>query len=178
MSRNDDIRLKDILDSLLRAFEDPDLAWMTADMKLLGTFQPEKYPIVRRKIVKKYMPVTGMWWMSESQWVRFLWHGHKGKVIKTDQDPDRVYARKVFDKGWCYVRDMGSYYDIEAVSRSTKWDPNATKEQRRRRKKRYSVEWMTVSITKEEYAKLNEYLGPPTEVCCKHNQGWDDEHEH
>lgn len=170
MSRADDIRLKEIMDALVRAFNDPDLAWMSLDMKLLGTFQPERIPIFRRKIIKS-MPVTGMWWMSETQWTRFLWHGHKGNVIKTDQDPDRVYARKTFDKGWCYVRDMGEYLDIEAVSRTTKWDPTATPQQRKRRKKRYSVEWMTVSVTREEYARLEQYLGPANDVCHRHNQG-------
>lgn len=124
------------------------------------------FPIYRQKILALPMPVYGLWWMDEDQWVRFLWQGHNGHIVKSGQDPDRVLTTRHFEpRGFCYVRLMGDRVDIEAMSRTTKWIPG-----KKNKKKRTVREWLTVSITLQEYENLvDTYLGPVQDVCCKHN---------
>ncbi len=122
-------------------------------------------PIYRQRIMKT-MPVYGMWWMDESQWVRFLWRGHSGYVVKSGQDPDRVLTTRKFEVGSCYVRVFDDHVDIEALSRTTKWNPNGG---RKVKKNRTVREWLTVSVSLDEYENLvDNYLGPVQDVChCK-----------
>lgn len=102
--------------------------------------------------------------MDESQWVRFLWQGHHGQVIKSGQDPDRVLATRSFQPGWCYVRECPNHIDLEAMSINTCWNQETGK--------RTGVvwEWMTCSITMAEYKKLDSILGPRDDGC-KHKEG-------
>jgi hypothetical protein len=107
--------------------------------------------------------------MDEDQWTRFLWQGHNGHIVKSGQDPDRVLTTRSFEAGGsAYVRIMGDRVDIEAMSRTTKWIPGG----RKLKKRRTVYEWLTVSITLEEYENLvDKHLGPVQDVChCKEKQ--------
>jgi hypothetical protein len=158
--RKDLLRLRAIFITLMEPFSDPEMDFMTVEQKLMSSMQPEKYPIYRRKILRN-MTVSGLWWMEEEQWVRFLWNGHKATVIKSDQDPDRVYASHTFNNfGFCYVREHPDRIDLEAVIRTTKWDPV-----KKKKLPGSACDWMTVTITKEEYERLTPYLGPRDEAC-------------
>lgn len=161
--RSDLLRLRDIAGKLVEVLDEEDYDFLSLEQKLTCIFAPEKHPIFRRRITKR-TPVHGMWWMTESQWLRFLWSGHQATIIKTDLDPDRVLCTRAFDqKGFAYIRDMGTYYDIEAMSKVTKYDPHKKKDLGS------AYEWLTVSVSTEEYQKLVEdgYFGP-IEDCCKH----------
>lgn len=121
-------------------------------------------PIYRQKILST-MPVHGLWWMDAEQWVRYAWRGHNGVIVKSGQDPDRVLTTRQFEPGGsAYVRIYDDRVDIEALTRTTKWIPG-----KKLKKKRTVREWVTVSITHEEYENLvDNYLGPVQDVCCKH----------
>lgn len=167
--RSDLLRLREIAGKLVEVMDDEDYDFLTLDQKLLCVMRPEKYPIYRRKITKRGTRVHGMWWMDESQWMRFAWQGHNAKIIKTDLDPDRVLCTRTFEDSWCYIRDMGTHYDLEAMSKIHKWDPV------KKKALGFAYEWLTVSVTTEEYNKLLEggHLGP-LDCGCKHHKD-DDE---
>lgn len=103
--------------------------------------------------------------MDESQWTRFLWQGHNATVVKSGQDPDRVLTTRHFEpRGYCYIRVMDGRVDIEAMSRTTKWIPG-----KKNKNKKTVREWLTVSITVEEYNFLvDNYLGPIDNDICRH----------
>lgn len=122
-------------------------------------------PIYRQRILKT-MPVYGLWWMDGNQWVRFAWRGH-GHVLKSGEDPDRVLTTRYFEVGSCYVRIQEDRVDIEALTRTTKWIPGG----RKLKKKRTVREWVTVTVSLEEYENLvDKYLGPVQDVCHRHNK--------
>jgi len=132
---------------------------MTTETKLWFAMSPNDFPIYRRKVLK-VMPVHGLWWMDENQWVKFLWQGHSAQVVKSGQDLDKVLATRSFEPGgWCYIRENDNHIDIEAMSRTTGWDQVKKKKLGTRR------EWLTVSLTKEQYKKLDTYLGPIHDGC-------------
>lgn len=162
--KRDLLRIREIFTILVKPWDDSDVEQLTNETKLWYALQPEEYPIYRRKIMRP-MRVHGLWWMNESQWVRFLWQGHNAKILKSGQDPDRVLAIRAFEPGgWCYIRECGDQVDIEAMSRTTGWDPV------KKKKKGTMREWLTVSCTKEEYKKLDSFLGPINDGC-KHEEG-------
>lgn len=155
-NRSDLLRLREILQILIRPFQD--MTFLTTEDKLVYAIRPSDYPIYRRKILQT-IKIRGLWWMGESQWVRYLWHGHGDvHVIKSGQDPDRVLATRSFNfyaGANCYVREMPDRVDLEAMSSTKKWDKIKKKDKGTVR------EWMTVTITKEEYQKLlDSHLGP------------------
>ncbi len=133
---------------------------LTIETKLWYAMNPREFPIYRRKILKA-MPTYGLWWMDEGQWVKFLWQGHSAQVVKSGQDLDKVLATRTFEPGgWCYIRECGpDQYDIEAMSRTTGWCPKKKKSLGTMR------EWLTVSLTKLQYNKLDSYLGPVHDGC-------------
>jgi len=153
------------LQLLTQQFDDPEMDYLTTEGKLWYALAPGEYPIFRRKIIRT-MHVQGMWWMDESQWVRFLWQGHKAQVTRNGQDSDRVLAIRAFEpNGWCYIRENPTHIDLEAMSRTTGWDME-------KQKKVGTVrEWLTVSITFEEYKKLDSFLGPINDGCKHESEG-------
>lgn len=159
--RGDLARLRDLLTTVISPFNSPDMDFLAVEDKLMYAIRPNEYPIYRRKLLKS-VKVTGLWWMQESQWTRFMWKG-QGKLIKSGQDPDRCYTTHSFNNlGYCYIRENDDHYDLEAMSRTAKWDVDKQKDL-----KTTACEWLTVSISKEEYTRLQEFLGPVDE-CCKH----------
>ena len=167
--RSDLLRLRSISQKLVEHLDDEELDELSLEQKLICVFQAEKHPIYRRKILQT-TKVYGMWWMSESQWLKFLWQGHQAHIIKTDLDPDKVLCTRSFDcKGYAYIRDMGTHLDIEGMSKVSKWDSV---------KKRHigsAYEWLTVSVSREEYQNLvdNHFLGA-VDCGCKHHKEDDD----
>lgn len=161
--RQDAARLSAIIRILAEPFDDPEMDYLTTDTKLHYAFNPDAYPIYRRKVTKP-LSVRGMWWMSDDQWVKFLWHGYEGVAFKGGQGFDKVLATRTFQAGWCYVRECENQIDLEALSAAPKWDPV--------KKKRIGTawEWMTCSITMDEYKKLDSQLGPRDDGC-KHTEG-------
>lgn len=161
-SRKDQQRLREIAQRLTQPFEDEDLE---LEDKLWYAFAPLDYPIYRRKILKR-MPVQGLWWMNETQWVKFMWQGHNdAQIIKSGEDDDKVLATRSFEPGgWCYIRyTYDNRIDLEAMSRTTGWDSV-------KKKKVGTIrEWMAVSVTKENYKTLDNFMGPPDDIC-KHNK--------
>lgn len=147
-------RIREIIRILIEPYQD--LEHMTIEHKVWSTMQPEKYPIFTRKILEP-MKVFGMWWMDEEQYCQYLWNGHKGIVVKSDQDPDRVLATRSFmPKGYCYIRQHpDGTYDLEALSMT-------------RHKGKSAFDYMTVSVTSEEYESLDKFLGP-IQDRCKHD---------
>lgn len=160
--RKDMLRLRSLMLTITEPFQE--MEHMGVEDKLVAAFRPKENPIYRRKILRT-MQVNGAWWMDDEQWVRFLWAGHKASVIKNSEDENRVITTRSFEpNGFCYIRsnEKGGY-DLEALSRTTAWD--------KEKKKRIGTvrEWMTVSITEEEYKKLQPYLGE-VDAGCKHHR--------
>lgn len=126
-----------------------------------------KYPISRRKIIKT-MPAYGLWWMEETQWIKFLWNGYIKSVLKSGEDPDRVLTTRMLEVGSVYVRvmdDLGRV-DIEGISRTTKLMRKSCRWKTKSFKGKITVrEWLTVSVTLDEYKKIEKYLGPELPVC-------------
>lgn len=124
-----------------------------------------KYPIFRRKILKT-MPVKGLWWMEENQWIRFLWRGHIGTVLKSGEDPDRVLSTRMLESGSVYVRVLDDRVDLEGISRTTKLKRSDGRWKTESFKGKQTVrEWLTVSVTIEMYDTLQEFLGPELPIC-------------
>jgi hypothetical protein len=124
-----------------------------------------KFPIFRRKIIKT-MPVHGLWWMEENQWIRFLWCGHLGTVLKSGEDPDRVLSTRMFEIGSCYVRMLDDRVDLEGLSRTTKLSrSNGRWKTDSFRGKKTLREWLTVSVTLDEFDRIQEFMGPELQVC-------------
>lgn len=166
-NRYDKLRLRQIYTILISPFDDQDEERLTAEQKLHFAFRPDDFPIYRRKVLKP-MPVDGLWWMNESQWLRFMWQGHNATILKSGQDPDRVLATRSFGtKSWIYVREGQDQIDLEGLSQVTMWDPV------RKKRKGVTREWLTVSITKEKYNSLDGYMGP-VEDSCNHEEVWCD----
>lgn len=155
--RKDLLRLREVMSILIEPFYE--MEHMTDDMKLEAAFRASDFPIYKRKILST-MPVEGLWWLEQSQWLRFAWAGRKSTIIKTDQDSDRVFTTMSYNnKGFCYIRELQDRVDLEGMVRTTKWD----KEKKKR--KGFACEWITVSVSKEEYQRLEKYLGPKEETC-------------
>ncbi len=161
-SRKDKLRFQQITEILTQPFED--LEFLAVSDKVAMMMQPEKYPIYRRRINRK-ITVYGLWWMNESQWTRYLSaHHNNGIVLKTGQDPDRLLTSRTFKADtMCWIRDMGDHVDLEGIALVGMWDPIKKRTIGAKR------EWLTVSITREEYKRLDEYLGP-REDGCRHNE--------
>ncbi len=101
--------------------------------------------------------------MDEDQWTKFLWAGHDGQVVR-DEHQDKVYATRTYPKGsWAYIRENKDTVDIESRTQSAKWDANRKVDLGR------VWEWITVTISKAEYKKLEPYLGPLHDGC-NHNE--------
>lgn len=162
-SRLDKLRLREIFTRLIEPWDDCGDE-LSAETKLWYALRPEDYPIYKRRILK-VLPVNGLWWMNESQWLRFMWQGHNAVVLKSGQDPDRVLATRSFrGDSWLYIRHVDDHVDLEGRSQVLKWDPI-------KKKSRGSCEeWLTVSITLEAYKNLDTFLGPVTE-SCNHKEG-------
>lgn len=160
-SRSDKLRFKEITEILTKPFADYD--FLSTGDKVACVMQPDRYPIFKRKILKP-IEVKGLWWMDEEQWTRFLSaHHHNGTVIKSGQDPDRLLTARTFSEGTCWIREMDEHYDLEARAKTIRWDPVRQKEIGA------TWEWLTVSITPDEYKRLDKFLGPK-EDGCRHKE--------
>lgn len=157
--RGDMLRLREIMNLLIEPFNSEDMEWLTDEQKLEKAFSIKTAPIYRRKILQS-LPINGLWWMDEDQYTRWLWKGEDATVIKTDQDPDRVLTTRTFHKGsWAYIRQSGDRYDIESRTRSTIWDS------KKRKSKGAYWEWMTVTVSKEQFKLLEPFFGPAEDGC-------------
>lgn len=104
--------------------------------------------------------------MEENQWIRFLWRGHLGTVLKSGEDPDRVLSTRMLEVGSCYVRMLDDRVDIEGLSRTTKLSrSNGRWKTESFVGKRTVREWLTVSVTLDEFNHIQEYMGPECDVC-------------
>lgn len=162
--RADLLRLRAILLRLVAPFEETDED-ITTEEKLWYVLNPSEFPIYRRKITKP-MPVHGLWWYDEAEWVHFAWQGHSdAEIINSGQGQYKVLTTRRFEPGgWCYIRETGpDQIDIEAMTRTTGWDP------KRKRKMGTRREWLTVSCTREKYKMLDSFLGP-IDDGCKHTE--------
>jgi hypothetical protein len=88
-----------------------------------------------------------------------MWQGHKGTVLKTGEDPDRLLTWRTFSEGLCWIRKNDDHYDLEARAKTIRWD-NV-----KHREKGSAWEWLTVSITPEEYERLDKFLGVSHDGC-------------
>jgi hypothetical protein len=74
----------------------------------------------------------------------------------------------MLEVGSVYVRimdDLGRV-DIEGISRSTKLKRKTCRWKQKSFKGKSTVrEWLTVSVTLDEYKKLDQYLGPELPTC-------------
>lgn len=163
VSRSDKIRFNEITEILTGPFKDYE--FLSVSDKVACMMQPDKFPIYKRKLIQT-IDVYGMWWMDADQWARFL-SAHYGNahVIKSGQDPDRVLATKKFNKpgSTMWIRETDTHIDIEGLSKVYAWDPV-------KKKDLGAVwEWLTVSITKDEYKRLDKFFGP-REDGCRHDE--------
>lgn len=153
------VRLRAILQLMIQPFVHLDRDDLTNEDKLWYAMNPKAYPIYRRKLLGR-TKVSGLWWVNESQWTRYSWKGHKNAIIRSTTEPDRVMANRTFlGGGFCYIRENKGMIDIEALSDTPKWDPI--------KKKCYghAYEWLTVTISPEEYKRLDTLLGPRDDGC-------------
>lgn len=168
-TRADRKRLYELFTLLTGPFEGEELDYLTPESKLWYVIRPDIAPIWRRKILRP-IRVQGLWWMEEGQWTRFLWQGHHAQVIRCGQDQDKVLAVRLFQPGMAYFRQYTEepFIDMEAMVRTTRWDPKKGK------KLGTTREWLTVTLTQENYKRLDEYLSPVDDQCCNHKEGYYD----
>lgn len=110
------------------------------DAKLCLAFgYPQR--VIAKRLVLKPIKLQGHWWDDDGE----------SKVVV-----NRTLRSKLF----CFVREdeRESTVDIEARCDVFKWDP-------KKRRGKASAEWFTFTISKEEYKKLDEVLGPIEDVC-------------
>ncbi len=157
-SRKDDLRLKSILELLLEPFTDPFMEDMDKETQLYYVFRPSDYPIYKRRVLRS-AKISGLWWVREAIWVKWMWQGHQGPGVRSGQEADKLLAtRAIKPKMFCWVRDMGEFVDIEAMSDTTRWDAE-------KKRSTSGAEWLTVTITKAEYKRLDSFLGPVDDGC-------------
>ena len=121
-----------------------DVDGLDAADKLHLFFSPSERKFYRRRILGA-VQVTGLWWVRDNVDSHF-------KVHKTRKLMHRVTKYGSF---WLYVRDdeRDDFVDVEAKV----YTPT-------------SSEFQTVTISREEYARLDSVLGPCEAVCSKHRK--------
>jgi hypothetical protein len=157
-SRSDDYRLKSILNVLLSPFSDGHMEDVDVETKLYHVFDPGEHPIYKRRVLRA-LKIRGLWWLNESQWIKWLWHGHQeNSVVKGELDHEMVMTERTVKAGtFAFVRERGDRIDIEAISRVFVKGRGGT------------CEWLTVTITRAEYKTLDTAFGP-VDDGCKHEE--------
>jgi hypothetical protein len=130
-----------------------------AETKLHLVFDPAGHPIYKRRVLRA-IKIRGLWWLNESQWIKWLWHGHQdGAVVRGELEHDCVLTeRSIKADTFAFIREMGDRVDIEAISRVFVKGRGGT------------CEWLTVTVTKAEYNSLDSAFGPIDDGCKHEDQ--------
>lgn len=157
--KQDAVRLRSILDILVAAFDMPELDHLHLEDKLCLAFSSPKYEVYRRKICRT-VTVRGLWWVDEDQLTRWAWQGHHAQLVRGDLGLDKVVASRSLSSNntYCYIREDMDHVDLEVMLITTTRSAN-------KRKRKVVREWLTCTITKDEYKRLDEFLGPREDIC-------------
>lgn len=162
---SDGKRIRELIQAITELFEGSDLEHLSIDHKVHLSFQHEKYPIYRR-MMRQPMSVEGYWWLPEIQKLQYAWNGYADAKLQSKDGVNRIWLTRKFQKGWLYIRESNGWYDIEGYT--------ATKHVIKGENKTI-WEWVTCTVSKNEYDRLDKLIGPRQECCIKNNHGVKDD---
>ncbi len=157
---SDGKRIRELIQAITGLFEGTDCEHLSIDDKVYLSFQHDRYPINRR-MMKNSIKVEGYWWLPEIQKLQYAWQGYGESKLQSKNGVNRIWLTRRYQKGWLYVRETpDGWFDIEGYT-STK--------QMVKGKSESVWEWVTCTISKNEYERLDTSLGPKQE-CCTTNK--------
>lgn len=163
---SDGKRIRELIQAITGLFEGTDLEHLNIDSKVFLSFQHEKYPIYRR-MLKGPISVEGYWWLPEIQKLRYAWQGYGEAKLQSKNGVNRIWLTRKYRKGWLYVRETpDGWYDIEGYTATKHVEKGVNKT---------IFEWVTCTITKSEYERLDSMLGSRQECCSTNKHAIKDE---